>query len=120
MSGGQGDVWREVSRKNVLHGTQSSTQTYRRTIQNARLRGRIKPYVRDLTAKLPPELLGKYQKVVERRRPGVAVVSTELCSGCRVGIPPQAFVNLISGETIQVCGSCRRILIHKSMLAGDA
>lgn len=74
----------------------------------------------EAAAKLPPDLLRKYQKVVERRRPGVAVVSTELCSGCRVGIRPQAFVNLISGETIEVCGSCRRILIHRSMLSGEA
>lgn len=74
----------------------------------------------EAAAKLPPDLLRTYQKVVERRRPGVVVVSTELCSGCRVGIPPQAFVNLISGTTIEVCGSCRRILIHKAMLSGEA
>ena len=52
MGEGQSAVWREVSRKNVMHGTQSSTQTYRRTIQNARMRKRIAPYVRELRARM--------------------------------------------------------------------
>jgi hypothetical protein len=53
MQGSQSEVWNEVAKKNVLHGTQSSTQTYRRTIQNAKVRKKIKPYIRQLRAQLP-------------------------------------------------------------------
>lgn len=53
MRGSQSAVWKEVAKKNLLHGTQSSTQTYRRTIQNAKLRKKIKPYIRQLKARLP-------------------------------------------------------------------
>lgn len=53
MQGSQSAVWNEVAKKNVLHGTQSSTQTYRRTIQNAKVRKKIKPYVRQLKSMLP-------------------------------------------------------------------
>lgn len=53
MKGSQSEVWSEVAKKNVMHGTQSSTQTYRRTIQNAKLRNKIKPYVRQLKTRLP-------------------------------------------------------------------
>ena len=53
MKGSQSEVWNEVAKKNVLHGTQSSTQTYRRTIQNADVRKKIRPYVRQLKARLP-------------------------------------------------------------------
>ena len=55
MGGSQSDVWSEVDKKHVLHGTQSKTSTYRRTIQNARVRGKIKPYVRQITAQLPTD-----------------------------------------------------------------
>lgn len=53
MKGSQSAVWSEVAKKNVLHGTQSKTQTYRRTIQNAEVRKKIRPYVRELEARLP-------------------------------------------------------------------
>ena len=55
MKGSQSDVWKEVGKKNVLHGTESATQTYRRTIQNSKVRKKIKPYVRQLKAKLPAD-----------------------------------------------------------------
>lgn len=53
MSGSQGNVWAEVARKNIKHGTQSRTQTYRRTIQNRKLRAKIKPYRQKLAALIP-------------------------------------------------------------------
>lgn len=56
MSDSQGDVWAEVARKNLKHGTQSSTQTYRRTIQNSKLRSKIAPYRKALLDKLPGEM----------------------------------------------------------------
>lgn len=52
MSGSQGAVWAEVARNNEQHGTQSQTETYRRTIQNEKLRGRIEPYRRELLSRL--------------------------------------------------------------------
>jgi hypothetical protein len=53
LSGDQSKVWQEVARKNLRHGTQSATETYRRTIQNATLRNKIGPYRRQLVSKLP-------------------------------------------------------------------
>lgn len=55
MKGSQSAVWNEVAKKNVLHGTTSKTQTYRRTIQNRALRKKIKPYVAKLRAQLPKD-----------------------------------------------------------------
>lgn len=56
MSGNQSAVWAEVARKNVEQGTQNSTSTYRRTIQNAKVRARIARYRRQLAARLPADL----------------------------------------------------------------
>ncbi len=53
MSGSQSQVWAEVARKNVKHGTQSSTSTYRRTIQNDKVRAKIAPYRKKLVKMLP-------------------------------------------------------------------
>jgi hypothetical protein len=56
LSGSQGAVWAEVSKNNQLHGTQSQTDTYRRTVQNEALRAKIDPYRKQLTGMLPKDL----------------------------------------------------------------
>lgn len=70
-------------------------------------------------AELEASVLSRYERVAAKRRPAVAIVSKELCSGCRVGIPPQDYVDLISAVRVVSCGSCRRLLVHESMLADD-
>ena len=56
MSGDQSKVWAEVARKNLKHRSQSSTSTYRRTIQNAGVRSKIAPYRRKIAALLPKNI----------------------------------------------------------------
>lgn len=57
LSGEQGKVWEEVARKSAQHGTSSETGTYRRTIQNAELRRRIKTYREELERRLPSQAM---------------------------------------------------------------
>lgn len=53
MSGDQGKVWAAVAKSNEAHGTTSETQTYRRTIQNGKVRQRIAGYRSELEKLLP-------------------------------------------------------------------
>ncbi len=62
------------------------------------------------------ELLNHYERILNRRRPAVILVKEERCGGCRVGIPPQTFIEIIRSETIVTCGNCTRILIHAEKL----
>jgi predicted nucleic acid-binding Zn-ribbon protein len=52
-----------------------------------------------------------------RRRPAVAMVSEEMCQGCRVGIPAQNYIEILKGERIITCGNCHRILVHPDMVS---
>jgi hypothetical protein len=63
-----------------------------------------------------PELLNHYERVAKRRRPAVILVKEERCGGCRVGIPPQSFIEILRSEMIVTCGNCARILIHAEKL----
>ena len=67
-------------------------------------------------AGLDVALLTRYEKIATRRRPAVSVVVAETCAGCRVGVPPQACIEILKGETLVTCGSCQRILIHEEQL----
>jgi len=67
-----------------------------------------------------PELLNHYERVAKRRRPAVILVKEERCGGCRVGIPPQSFIEILRSEMIVTCGNCSRILIHAEKLESPA
>jgi hypothetical protein len=58
-------------------------------------------------------LLSQYTRIAKRRSPAIAMVSGELCQGCRVNIPPQSYIEILKGEKIVTCGNCTRILIHQ-------
>ena len=66
---------------------------------------------------LDPEIAARYEKVAARRQPAVAVITGETCLGCRVGIPPQSFIEILRGEALVSCNHCHRILIHRDQLA---
>jgi len=66
---------------------------------------------------LDGELAARYERVASRRSPAVAVITGEICLGCRVGIPPQAFIEILTGEALVSCNHCHRILIHRDQLA---
>jgi predicted nucleic acid-binding Zn-ribbon protein len=66
------------------------------------------------------ELLIHYERIATRRRPAVILVKEERCGGCRVGIPPQSFIEILRSESIVTCGNCARILIHADKLEAPA
>ena len=66
--------------------------------------------------KVDSQILVRYEKLAARNSPAVVVVSGESCTGCRVGIPPQSYIEILRGETLVSCGQCRRILVHSDHL----
>ncbi len=60
--------------------------------------------------------MAQYERIAKRRRPAVILVKEERCGGCRVGIPPQSFIEIIRMEAIVTCGNCARILVHAEKL----
>ena len=67
---------------------------------------------------LETALLDRYQKILARRQPALVLVSGEMCSGCRVGIPAQDFIEVLKAEELVTCMSCGRILLHAEKI-GD-
>lgn len=69
-----------------------------------------------LAGEIADSALELYNRIAQRRKPAVALVENQVCMGCRVGIPPQLHLELIVGERLVACSSCRRILILPRML----
>jgi len=66
----------------------------------------------DVSSKLPPHLLKKYETIRSRRAGiGIVNVKNETCRGCYIQIPPQVYIQLKKGsEEIITCPHCHRIL----------
>ncbi len=72
---------------------------------------------RDNEAKdLPAALIKRYERIVEKRVTGVAIIEGETCSSCFRQIPPQLVIQVYRGELIEGCPSCQRILVHEKLL----
>jgi predicted nucleic acid-binding Zn-ribbon protein len=69
-----------------------------------------------LQAKLPRDLLKKYQTIRGRRGIAVVPVVKGVCGGCHMSIPPQLYIVLQRGTTIEACPQCARIIYWKDLL----
>lgn len=70
------------------------------------------------------ELDGKMQKMYARASQqghgiAVAAVDNGVCQVCRINIPPQAFIDLMRLDTMNLCPNCQRIIYPKAVIEGE-
>ena len=65
-------------------------------------------------------VLYKYD-FIRSRRPGLAIVSARdgHCEGCFMSLPPQLFIQVQRGDTLETCPSCQRIMYFWEHAAGE-
>ncbi len=58
---------------------------------------------------------------IRSRRPGLAVVAAKdgHCEGCFMALPPQQFIEIQRGESLEICPSCNRILYFWEDAVGE-
>jgi len=67
-------------------------------------------------ARVRPDVLKKYSTIRMRRGLAMAPVKNGTCQGCNMNIPPQVFNQLQRGDTIELCGTCNRIIYWDKLL----
>ena len=50
---------------------------------------------------------------------GVVEVRNEICTGCRMKVPPQQYNRVLVMNTLETCQSCSRILVYTGGLATE-
>lgn len=63
-----------------------------------------------------PDVLKKYSAIRMRRGLAMAPVKNGTCQGCNMNIPPQLFNQLQRGDSIEICGTCNRIIYWDKLL----
>jgi predicted nucleic acid-binding Zn-ribbon protein len=66
--------------------------------------------IAELRGKIPPQILGHYDRLVARGKKGVTAVRGENCASCHIRVPIGAIMTLKRGEDIQLCENCGRYL----------
>ena len=62
----------------------------------------------ELRAKLPPNILGHYDRLMKRGKKGVSIVSGTNCPECHMTLPTGTRAQLMRGEDIVLCDTCAR------------
>lgn len=71
-------------------------------------------------AQLEPKMQTMYTRA-KKQGHGIAVAAVieAVCQVCRVGIPPQAFIELMRLGSLQMCPNCQRIIYPDAMIEID-
>ena len=66
--------------------------------------------VAELRGKIPPQILGHYDRLRVRGKKGLAAVKNQVCTSCHMQVPLGAVMTLKHGQDIQLCANCGRYL----------
>lgn len=69
-----------------------------------------------LAAEVKPDVLKRYSGIRIRRGLAVVGVKNGTCRGCNMNIPPQLYIVLQRGVTIETCPSCHRIIYWEDLM----
>ena len=64
----------------------------------------------ELRAKIPPQILGHYDRLVAKGKKSITAVRNQICTGCHMQVPLATIMTLRHGDDIQLCGNCGRYL----------
>ncbi len=70
----------------------------------------------DLAAKVPENMMRRYERVRKMRGVGLQLIRGSTCTGCRMALPPQVVIEAQRGNTLTQCPQCQVIVVHPSIL----
>ncbi len=69
-----------------------------------------KALIAELRGKIPPQILGHYDRLMVRGKKGITAVRNQACTGCHMRLPIGVVSTLMKAADIQLCDSCGRYL----------
>jgi len=66
--------------------------------------------VAELRGKIPPQILGHYDRLRVRGKKGLVPVVNQVCTGCHMRVPLAVIMTLKHQQDLQLCDNCGRYL----------
>jgi predicted nucleic acid-binding Zn-ribbon protein len=74
---------------------------------------------RELAAKLPADVLRRYELIRDKRAGvGAVPVKNGICTGCNTSLRPNQVIAVLRGETFEQCPRCQRLLFSPDAAKG--
>lgn len=73
----------------------------------------------DVIPGLDPEIVYKFQRIIQRNSEGIVAVRNGVCNGCHMILPGQFANEVRDGEKILFCPYCSRILFYQETADGE-
>ena len=67
-------------------------------------------------ARVRPDVMKKYSAIRMRRGLALVPVKNGTCQGCNMNIPPQLYNIIQRGDSIELCGTCNRIIYWDKLM----
>jgi predicted nucleic acid-binding Zn-ribbon protein len=74
------------------------------------IRDRVMAGRRELAAKIPADVLRRYEMIREKRNYGAVPIKNGICGGCNTSVRPNQAIAVRKGETFEQCPRCQRLL----------
>jgi len=100
--------------KTMLQSQEESSKT--RIAELEELRAGLLNGREELVAKVPKMVVKRYERLRTSIPNVVLVLKDGNCTGCRMALPPQLYIELQRAEELHQCPHCQRIIIHKSVI----
>lgn len=69
---------------------------------------------------VPPPILSRYEFIRARlKNPVIVSVTSGICAGCNIAIPPQTYNELQRGQQIHSCPNCQRLIFWNKHVKGE-
>jgi predicted nucleic acid-binding Zn-ribbon protein len=82
-------------------------------------RERVMAGRRELAAKLPADVLRRYEMIRDKRGGmGAVTVKGGICTGCNTSLRPMQTIAVMRGETFEQCPRCQRLLFSPEAAKG--
>jgi predicted nucleic acid-binding Zn-ribbon protein len=75
--------------------------------------------VAELRGKIPPQILGHYDRLVAHGKKGLAAVRDQVCTGCHMHVTIGVVATLMRDDDIQLCDNCGRYLYLAEVTKAD-
>ena len=78
------------------------------------------PAIAELRGKIPPQILGHYDRLVAHGKKGLAAVRDQVCTGCHMQVPIGVITTLMHDKDIQLCEVAADIFIWRKQRKAEA
>ncbi len=75
--------------------------------------------IAELRGRIPPQVLGHYDRLRVRGKKGLVPVVNQVCTGCHMRLPLAVIMVLKHDEDIQLCDTCGRYLFLPDVTASE-